>query len=69
MMSSYNRFLSTYACLKPRRYHSQYSRYLLATILVLQKNSKFERMSGCNYSFIIEKVPFIEWMAATGIAS
>ena len=26
-------------------------------------------MSGCNYSFIIEKEPFIEWMTATGIAN
>ena len=29
--------------------------YLLATILALQKHSKFERMRGCNCSFIIEK--------------
>ena len=28
---------------------------LLTTIPVLQKHSKFERMSGCNYCFIIEK--------------
>ena len=29
--------------------------YPLAEIPVLQKHSKLERMSGCNYSFIIEK--------------
>ena len=26
-------------------------------------------MSGCNYSFIIEKEQFIEWMAATGFVN
>ena len=26
-------------------------------------------MRGCNCSFIIEKWPFIEWIAATGIAN
>ena len=29
--------------------------YSLAKIPVLQKHSKLQRMSGCNYSFIIEK--------------
>ena len=38
------------------------------TILVLQKHNKFERMSGCNYSFIIEKGHFNEWKAITGLA-
>ena len=33
----------------------------------LQKHSTFERMPGCNCSFIIEKGPFIEWLVATGI--
>ena len=52
-----------------RRYHTEYLWYLLATILVLPKHSKFERMSGCNYSLIIEKGQFIKWMVATGIAN
>ena len=30
------------------------------------KDNKFERMHGCNCSFIIEKGSFIKWMAATG---
>ena len=30
-------------------------------------HSKFEKMSGC--ITLIEKEPFIEWMAATGIAN
>ena len=37
--------------------------------MILQKHSKCERMSGCNYSFIIEKGQFIEWMAATELAN
>ena len=41
----------------------------LLQFLVLQKHSKFERMSGCNYPFIIEKGQSIEWMAATGLAN
>ena len=53
-MSSYNRLLSIYASLKPRKYHNYYQ-HLLATIPVLQKHSKFERMSDCNYSHIIGK--------------
>ena len=68
MMSSYNRLLLIYACLKPRRYHNWVLWYLLPTILVRQKRSKFERISGCDYSFIIEKGQFIEWMAKTGLA-
>ena len=63
MMSSYHRILSIYACLKLWSYHNQYLWYLLAIILFLQKHSKFERMSGCNYSFLLEKGPFIKWMA------
>ena len=39
------------------------------TILVLQKHNKFEKMSGCNYTFIIEKGQFIEWVAITGFAN
>ena len=53
-MMSDDRLLSIYVCLEPRRNHNQYQ-YLLATISVLQKHSKFERMSCCNYSFIIKK--------------
>ena len=34
-----------------------------------KKYSKFERMRGCNFSFIIEKGPFIKWMAATEMAN
>ena len=68
MMSSCdNKLLFLYACLKPRRYHNWYLWYLLATILALQKRSKSERMSGCSYSFTIEKRQFIERMAATGL--
>ena len=33
------------------------------------KTSKFEGTSGCSYSFIIQKEPFIKWMAATRIAN
>ena len=36
------------------------------TVLKKQKNSKFERMCGYNCSFVIEKGPFVEWIAATG---
>ena len=43
--------------------------YLLVTISVPRKLSKFERMHGCNWFFVIEKGPFIEWMAATRIAN
>ena len=43
--------------------------FLLAGISVLQKHSKCERMSGCNYCFMIEKGQFIEWMAATSLAN
>ena len=68
MMSPYNRLLLIYACLKPRRYHNWVLWYLLPTILVYQKRSKFERISGCDYSFIKEKGQFIEWMAKTGLA-
>ena len=32
----------------------------------MKKYSKFERIYGYNYSFIIEKGPFVEWIAATG---
>ena len=39
--------------LKPRRYYNYC--YLLATIPILQKHRKSERMSGCNYSFKAEK--------------
>ena len=39
----------------------------LLQILFCKKSSKFERMTGCNYSLTIQKGPFIEWMAATGI--
>ena len=39
------------------------------TIPVLQKNSKFERMTGCDYSLTIQKGQLIEWMAATGITN
>ena len=37
--------------------------YLLATIPVLQKHRKFQRMRGCNYSFIIKRslLPY-EWL-------
>ena len=58
-----NKLLFLYACLKPRRYHNWYLWYLLATILALQKRCKSERMSGCSYSFTIEKRQFIErWL-------
>ena len=30
---------------------------------------KYERMYGCNCSFITEKEPFVEWMTATGTAN
>ena len=54
MMSSYNRLLSRYVCLKSRDVSKLL--YLLATIPVLQKKpSKFERINGCNYSFIIKR--------------
>ena len=55
MPSCDNKLLFLYACLKPRRYHNWYLWYLLATILALQKRSKSERMSGCNYSFTVKK--------------
>ena len=48
---------------KPRRYNNWYLWYFRPTILVLQKCSKFERISGFNYSFTTEKGQFIEWMA------
>ena len=54
--------------MKLRKYDN-HCYYLLATIPVLQKHSKFERMSGCNYSFVIEKVYLIEWMTATGLVN
>ena len=66
-ISSYNRFFLIYACLKPRRYHNWYL-YLLPTIFVLEKRNKFDRISGCNYSFTIEKGQLIEWMAKIGLA-
>ena len=50
-------------------YHSWKLLYLLATIPVLQRHSKFEGIYGSNYSLIIEKGLFIEWMAATGITN
>ena len=59
--------LSIYTYPKPRRYHSWQLRYLLATIPpVLKKYSKCERIFGYNFSFMIEKGPFLEWIAATG---
>ena len=61
-------FFLIYACLKPKRYHNWYLWYLLPTILVLQKRNKFDRISGCNYSFTIEKGQLIEWMAKIGLA-
>ena len=45
MISSYNKLLLIYACLKPRRYHNQCLLYLLATILVLEKLLYFESQS------------------------
>ena len=39
----------------------------LPTIPVLQKHNKFDY--GSNYFFYTRKEPFIEWMAATGIAN
>ena len=35
----------------------------------MQKHSKFNRMHGCNCSFIIKNESFIKWVAATGIAN
>ena len=68
MILSYNGLFSIYACLKLKKYHKQYLLYSLATIPVLQKRSKFERMSGRNCSVITQKGKFIEWIAATGLA-
>ena len=45
------------------------SREITITPPVLKKYSKYERMCGCNCSFIIEKEPFVEWMTATGTAN
>ena len=42
---------------------------MIATIPVLQKHSKFERIRGCNCSFVIKKGPIIVWMAAAGFAN
>ena len=42
---------------------------IYAAIPTLQKHNKFERMSGYNCSFIIEKGLFNEWMAVTGLAN
>ena len=67
MILSYNGLFSIYACLKLQKYHKQYLLYFLATIPVLQKRSKFERMSGCNRSVITQKWKFIEWIPATGL--
>ena len=36
---------------------------------VLQKHSKFERMRGCNCSFIIKKVPIIELALKKGMTA
>ena len=58
MMSSYNRLFSRYACLKPRIYQNYYDvslQFLAIVILVLQANSKFERMHDCNCCFIIKR--------------
>ena len=41
----------------------------IATTVAVQKHCKFERIRGCNCSSIIEKGPFIERIAATGIAN
>ena len=65
-MSSNNRLLAIYTCSKPRMYHNWQLYYLLATVPVLQKHSKYEEMLGCIYSFILL---FMEWMATTGIAN
>ena len=32
----------------------------------MKKYSQFERICGCNCSFVMEKGSFVEWMAATG---
>ena len=39
---------------------------LLQLLLFWKKYWKFERICGCNCCFIIEKEPFVEWIAATG---
>ena len=54
MIPSHNRLLSIYACLKWRMYQNNYDISLLK-FLFWKKNSKFERMRGCNYSFIIKR--------------
>ena len=59
-MSSQNRVLSIYKCLKPKRHRNYHLWYLLATIPVPQKCSKFQRMRGYNCFFIIEKGPFMD---------
>ena len=35
----------------------------------MKKYGKFGRICGCNCTFIIEKEPFVEWMASTEMAN
>ena len=50
-----NKLLSIYVCLKQRRYYN-FCYYLLVTIPVLQKHSKFAKMNGCNYFYNRKRV-------------
>ena len=59
-MPSNSRLQSIYTLLK-LRYHSNYDISVLQ--LLFCKDYKFERMRGCNCSFMIVKELFIEWVS------
>ena len=59
-MPSNSRLQSIYTLLK-LRYHSNYDISVLQ--LLFCKDFKFERMRGCNCSFMIVKELFIEWVS------
>ena len=67
LMYSNNRVYSIHTCLKPSSCQSWLLWYVLEATPVLGKCSKFEKMCDCNYSFVIEKDPFVEWVTATGM--
>ena len=68
LMSSNNRLLLIYAWNQGGIIISYYE-YFVATVPVLQKHGKFERMCGCNCSFITERGSSIKRMITTGIAN
>ena len=64
-------YLLIYKWLKPSRYHN-WDIIIEKQICPCynsscsKKYSKFEKICGYNCSFIIEKGPFVKWIAATG---